>query len=639
MTDSQKKNTTNNHKEQYLKDMKSNTELFEQKLQKLKKKAKELQQKEKDKKTIIYKTKPLNRNIDKKYGINDKSNTAELNEQFPRSNTITFYNNNNDNIILSRVESKGIINASMTQDYAMNDDNDTNTSINKYYTLDDDFFNDTSIRKDYKIKELIKKNKQLKSELEYKNNYIESLEKEIQTLKGNDQSPGENNNINFNNFVSQSKLDEVNFELGRLTRELEEKNQKIENFDINNKNLTIKIENLVMQNKNLSNREKKLTDKNEYLSTSLEKLKDDNENYKKKIMKLEKLNQNILKDYEELNSDFTQTKKQKEKIESLSEEQKTKIMELNKQIKTLHNLLEETIKQHKRKKYYKDNNDYDSDDDNENINMKAYKKKKVRLNMYQNNNDNYNYNNDSDEYDNDNNNYNHIYKKKKYQLIPNKTMQNFYHKSKNKKKLEYEDDYDNDNIIFDNDHNNYPYFKRINNNKNYNTINDLDPDEDRRYSQFMDGRPSQHKKRKKNNYFNMDDQDQDDEYHNIDMDEILNHHYSQRNIFSGNKCTKKKLNGKQRNNEYLDYEYEGFNCFPSERQKRNNNKREIEELNQDLNMLLKNKNIMENNLIKLPGQSKTLNNIRQKKELNKKIIQTENKINEIRIRLKQLKGL
>ncbi len=48
---------------------------------------------------------------------------------------------------------------------------------------------------------------------------------------------------------------------------------------------------------------------------------------------------------------------------------------------------------------------------------------------------------------------------------------------------------------------------------------------------------------------------------------------------------------------------------------------------------------MENNLIKLPGQTKTLNNIRQKKELNKKIIKTENKINEIRVRLKQLKGL
>jgi hypothetical protein len=48
---------------------------------------------------------------------------------------------------------------------------------------------------------------------------------------------------------------------------------------------------------------------------------------------------------------------------------------------------------------------------------------------------------------------------------------------------------------------------------------------------------------------------------------------------------------------------------------------------------------MENNLIKLPGQSKSIINIRQKKELNNKIKQTENKINEIRVRLKKLKGL
>ena len=85
--------------------------------------------------------------------------------------------------------------------------------------------------------------------------------------------------------------------------------------------------------------------------------------------------------------------------------------------------------------------------------------------------------------------------------------------------------------------------------------------------------------------------------------------------------------------------YEGFNCFPSEKRKINNNKREKEELRHDLKILLKNKNIMENNLIKLSGQSKTLNNIRQKKELYKIIIKTENKINEIRVRLKQLKAL
>ena len=48
---------------------------------------------------------------------------------------------------------------------------------------------------------------------------------------------------------------------------------------------------------------------------------------------------------------------------------------------------------------------------------------------------------------------------------------------------------------------------------------------------------------------------------------------------------------------------------------------------------------MENKLINLQGHSKTINNILKKKELNHKILQTENKINEIRVRLKQLKGL
>ena len=106
---------------------------------------------------------------------------------------------------------------------------------------------------------------------------------------------------------------------------------------------------------------------------------------------------------------------------------------------------------------------------------------------------------------------------------------------------------------------------------------------------------------------------------------------------------RKKINGKQikdpLTNEYVDYDgYEGFNCFPCEKtQKRKNN--EIDELNHDLNELLKDKNIMENKLINLQGHSKTINNILKKKELNHKIVETENKINEIRVRLKQLKGL
>ena len=100
--------------------------------------------------------------------------------------------------------------------------------------------------------------------------------------------------------------------LGRLTREIEEKNQKIDNYEINNKNLTIKIENLILQNKSLSNREKKMMDENEYLITNMDKIKDENEKYKTKIIQIETLKQNVLKDYEELSNNFLKLKKEKE---------------------------------------------------------------------------------------------------------------------------------------------------------------------------------------------------------------------------------------------------------------------------------------------------------------------------------------
>ena len=108
MTDSQK-NQNQDDEEKYLKDMKFNTLLFEQKLQKLKKKAKELQQKDKDKNK--YRTKPLNRTIDNNYTFYEKSKKLELNKQYSTTNIFNKNNNNianNYNNKLSRQESKEI---------------------------------------------------------------------------------------------------------------------------------------------------------------------------------------------------------------------------------------------------------------------------------------------------------------------------------------------------------------------------------------------------------------------------------------------------------------------------------------------------------------------------------------------------
>ena len=646
MSDS-KKGTNEDKEDQYLKDMKNNGLLFEQKLQKLKKKAKELKQTEKDK--IKNQTKILNRTAEIKYPTtNEKSLTLNSNKKNKintkskiSSNTISNTNNKIKNIYktmnnnLSRQESKEI-KSYMNQDNSIN--NDVNSSYsNIYYTLDDDFFNDTSIRKDYKIKELIKKNKQLKNEIEYKNTIIESMEKQIELLK-------QKKDIDDNTqTISQNKIDEINFELGKLTREVEEKNQKIENYEINNKNLNIKIENLMMQNKNLSNREKRIIDQNEYLSTNMDKLKDDNENQKKKIMKLEKLNQNLLKDYEELSNNYNKLKSQKEKIQSFSEEQKAKISELNKEIKDLNNLLKESLNQQKQNKSvrFEENDDSEDEYENEYNNRKRRKRQKSsnRYDKYHKMNENYD---DSDSDDNGNyNDYDNYGNKYSNNKNFNKTSSQFY----NRNRRDFNDEYDDNN-------NNNTYLNRMKG-KNFNTLNAHE--DERRYSQAIPSRISQMKQRKKNrNYYENDNQD--DMYNGAENDEYMTHNYSTRNIFSGNKSVKRKLgeyindnssrkrlNGKQikdpRTKEYLDYDgYEGFNCFPCER-KEKKNKLIIDELNNDLNELIRNKNIMENKLLNLPGQSKSISNIRQKKELNYKIQQSEMKINEIRIKLKKLKGL
>ena len=45
---------------------------------------------------------------------------------------------------------------------------------------------------------------------------------------------------------------------------------------------------------------------------------------------------------------------------------------------------------------------------------------------------------------------------------------------------------------------------------------------------------------------------------------------------------------------------------------------------------------MESNINKLPAKIKSINGMRQKRELNNKIKLTENKINEIRLKIKKL---
>ena len=81
--------------------------------------------------------------------------------------------------------------------------------------------------------------------------------------------------------------------------------------------------------------------------------------------------------------------------------------------------------------------------------------------------------------------------------------------------------------------------------------------------------------------------------------------------------------------------YDGFEYFPSEKRLKQN-KNEIDELNLQLNGFLNEKTRLESELLKLPEKSKTISELRKKKELNSNIKETEYKIHELKLRLKNL---
>ena len=177
-----------------------------------------------------------------------------------------------------------------------------------------------------------------------------------------------------------------------------------------------------------------------------------------------------------------------------------------------------------------------------------------------------------------------------------------------------------------------------------------------KYMEETNFRSNSLEQRPKKNYF--DTEIKENKYNGAENNNLFSknadeksNHFSARNIFGSkknsiennntNNSKKKNLFSSKkvkdpRTKELFDYEgYEGFNCFPCERTVKKN-KKEIDELNNELNSLLKNKNIIENNLNKLPSKVKSINIMRQKRELNNKIKITENKINEIRFKLKKL---
>ena len=81
--------------------------------------------------------------------------------------------------------------------------------------------------------------------------------------------------------------------------------------------------------------------------------------------------------------------------------------------------------------------------------------------------------------------------------------------------------------------------------------------------------------------------------------------------------------------------YDGYNYFTSDK-KIKQNKNEIDDLNMKLSYLMNEKIKLENEIMKLPEQSRTINDLKRKKLLNNNMKEIESKISEIKVRLKKL---
>ena len=519
-------------KDDYFREMEKNTRLFEEKLKKLKDKSKE---------------------------FNETQNNISDNDDKYEINTNTNNDDSRDNDVDSPKINKNLF---QSNDYADNQ--------NVYNSKNDNRKNNESEENG-----LIKKLQQLVNEIEYKDNIIEDLQKKIIALREKNISLEEQNLKLTQTQIPQEKYDELNFELGRVAKELENKTRELNEITYNEKNLTNKIDNLLIQNKNLTAKEDKLMEDNDKLIAQIDKLKDEAAVSKQKITMLEKINKTSNRDYETLNNEILQLKSAKQKLENLNYDQKEKIYDYQKQINSLQKIVDDTLNKNLAKK--NNGNNFDTYDYYDDTDVQT-KYRRINLNKKPKNlNDNNDYNE---------NNYNTNF---------NRTDDNFYQNQSKTQTLRTDNYYPQRNTEIDPVINNFDVVRNIQNK----TRNNISTGRCNTMNNIMD-----------------ENGGIDDDY--------------KENIPKKGKKIEKEFTVK-----YGYDGYDGFNYFPSEKRLKQN-KNEIDELNMQLNGLLNEKTRLECELLKLPEQSKTINDLRKKKELNNNIKETEIKVHELKLRLKNL---
>ena len=309
-------NNNNNITNDYLEKLKQNSKIFEEKMILLnKRKLDKSRNNSKQKNTKKIDT-PLKLSIRKEIQIDFKNTKKNERKKFMLShehqmtiinnyrNNNNIINNNNVNIMNNQNKNKVLyIENNISFNYIQN-------NVNFFSEEEQDVL-------------FISKIRNLQKDIKLKTELIVELENK---LKENDNKKLKMKNIEMNELYKQLEI---------ISQENEEKMKKIKNLEAQNHNQRCIIDNLEAQIKNIKNSSKMKKEEINNLTNIVEKYQTEEGLYEQKINLLEAAKKSTIEDYELLKKNYNKLKNEKEKTDKVINDQKIEIDNYRKHINTL----------------------------------------------------------------------------------------------------------------------------------------------------------------------------------------------------------------------------------------------------------------------------------------------------------------
>ena len=478
----------------------------------------------------------------------------------------------------------------------------------------------------------LSKIRQLQKDLKYKTDLILDLQNKLKG-KGEDYI-----------YISRNEINELNNSINNMTKEKDEKIRRIKQLETDNYNQRCTIDNLEAKINKIKSEIKGKDEEIYNLTNVIDKFKIEEGLYEQKVNCLESVKKSSIRDIELLKKDLNKIATEKEKLEKIIEDQRTKMENYRKHINTLRKFICEDDYNHKLNigDIIVNNNEIIDKKYNTGIIKSRSKSKKNIIQLNEEKKNNTINNNDFDnkeenEYKSNGNNDDDINEENRNNQITN----NANEKDNENKINNLENKINNlENKInnLENKKNNLEIITSYDFKKGHHKTNsDLNNSADKKVVKINPYVKFNNKSRIKNRNKeqtvsslrkNRNKKNNDDEFD--EDDDIYYNTYNNLNDYKKLSRSQKKLKDDRFNTEYE------IGFFPCERHLLER-KDEIENLELQLDLLLGQKNELENEILKLPEHPKTLKEIKRKRSLNGKLLSNERNINNIRIKIRKMK--